>query len=258
MPRLAGWLLLLGVALMGQALAEIPPAEKRSGFEFMSRETQTMQSDDTGNPGMLWVLDGERLWQEPQGAAGQSCASCHGDAVKNMRGVAARYPAWDAASRRPIDLAGRVNRCRETKQSVQPLALESQELLALVAYVGYQSRGVRLTEVTDGRLAPFRENGRRFFERPMGQLQLSCAACHDELWGKRLGGNLIPQAHPSGYPLYRLEWQTLGSLQRRIRNCLTGVRAEPFAFGAPEMIDLELYLKHRAAGLPLETPAVRP
>jgi L-cysteine S-thiosulfotransferase len=258
MPRLLGWLLLLGAALVGRALAEIPPGEKRSGFEFMSRETQAMQSDDTGNPGMLWVLDGERLWQEPQGAAGKSCASCHGDATKNMRGVAARYPAWDATSRRPIDLTGRVNACRATKQVVRPFALESQELLSLVAYVGYQSRGVRITAVTDSRLAPFRENGRRFFERRMGQLQLSCATCHDDLWGQRLGGNLIPQAHPSGYPLYRLEWQTLGSLQRRIRNCLTGVRAEPFAFGAPEMIDLELYLKHRAAGLPVETPAVRP
>ncbi|WP_460427902.1 FAD-dependent oxidoreductase [Azotobacter armeniacus] len=75
-----------------------------------------------------------------------------------------------------------------------------------------------------------------------GQLDLSCAACHDDNWGKRLGGSLIPQAHPTAYPLYRLEWQSLGSLQRRMRNCMIGVRAEPFDFGAPELVDLELYL----------------
>ena len=43
-------------------------------------------------------------------------------------------------------------------------------------------------------------------------------------------------AHPTGYPLYRLEWQDVGSLQRRLRNCMSGMRAEPFAFGSPEHV----------------------
>ena len=47
-------------------------------------------------------------------------------------------------------------------------------------------------------------------------------------WGRHLGGAPIPQAHPTGYPLYRLEWQGLGSLRRRLRNCMTGMRAEPY------------------------------
>ena len=50
----------------------------------------------------------------------------------------------------------------------------------------------------------------------------------------------------------------MGSLQRRIRTCMTGVRAEPFAFNSIEMAELETYLASRAAGMPLETPAVRP
>ena len=74
----------------------------------------------------------------------------------------------------------------------------------------------------------------------------------------RLGGSPIPQAHPTGYPIYRLEWQGLGSLQRRLRACMSGVRAEPFAWGAPELVELELYLARRARGMPLETPGVRP
>ena len=69
---------------------------------------------------------------------------------------------------------------------------------------------------------------------------------------------MIPQAHPTGYPIYRLEWQSVGSLQRRMRNCMIGVRAEPYAFGAPEFTALELYLRSRAEGLPVETPGVRP
>ena len=39
----------------------------RSGFEDMSRDSQAMQRDDTANPGMLWVLDGEALWAAKAG-----------------------------------------------------------------------------------------------------------------------------------------------------------------------------------------------
>lgn len=248
----------LALTLGDSAIADILAKDKRSGFDFMSQQTQAMQTDETSNPGMFAVIDGERLWQQPHGSANKSCANCHGDAAKSMRGIAARYPAYDEASKKPIDLAGRINRCRETRQSAAPLAHESDELLALTAYVAYQSHGMPITPATDSRLQPFRDNGRRWFERRLGQLQLSCASCHDARWGARLGGSIIPQAHPTGYPLYRLEWQTVGSLQRRLRGCLVGVRAEPFQFGAAEYVDIELFLMSRAAGLKMETPAVRP
>jgi sulfur-oxidizing protein SoxA len=50
----------------------------------------------------------------------------------------------------------------------------------------------------------------------------------------------------------------MGSLQRRIRNCVSGVRAEPPPFNSAEMVELELYMAQRSAGLKIETPAVRP
>lgn len=247
------------LALSGSCVAaDIPPKDKRSGFDFMSPQTQAMQTDETSNPGMLWMIDGQRLWQQPQDTANKSCASCHDDAAKSMRGVAARYPAYEEAAKKPIDLAGRINRCRESRQSAAPLARESDELLALTTYVAYQSHGMPIAPASDSRLKPFRDNGRRWFEQRLGQLQLSCASCHDDRWGARLGGSIIPQAHPTGYPLYRLEWQSVGSLQRRLRGCLVGVRAEPFPFGSPEYVDIELFLMSRAAGLKMETPAVRP
>jgi sulfur-oxidizing protein SoxA len=248
-------LLLTGV---GSATAEIPAKDRRSGFDLMSPQTQAMQADDTSNPGMFAVIEGERLWKAPQGTGGKSCASCHRNAEQSMRGVAARYPAFDEATKRPVDLAGRINRCREKQQSAPLLARDSDELLALTTYVAHQSRGMPVTPAADPRLQPFRDQGRRWFEQKLGQLQLSCASCHDDRWGARLGGSIIPQAHPTGYPLYRLEWQSLGSLQRRLRGCLVGVRAEPFEYGAPEYVDIELFLMSRAAGLKMETPAVRP
>ena len=131
-------------------------------------------------------------------------------------------------------------------------------MLSLETYVAHQSRGLPVAPDTDPRLLPFRERGRALFGQRMGQLDLSCSQCHDGLAGLRLGSSPIPQAHATGYPVYRLEWQGLGSLQRRLRNCMSGVRAEPFAYGAPELVELELFLAWRSRGMPLETPAVRP
>jgi L-cysteine S-thiosulfotransferase len=256
---ISGSPILIVLAIATSIIAgEIPQAERRSGYDFMSGETRAMQDDDTANPGMLWVLEGASLWQRKTGAAARACADCHGDAGASMKGVAARHPAFDAARGRPINLEQRINACRVERQQAPPLAWESRELLALTAYVARQSRGLPIDVAGDPRTQPFVEAGRATFHRRQGQLDLACTQCHDEQWGRRLAGNVIPQAHPTGYPLYRLEWQSLGSLERRLRNCLVGIRAEPYEYGAPELVDLELYLMWRARGMTLEAPAVRP
>ena len=157
-------------------------------------------------------------------------------------GVAAHYPVFDVDYKRPIDLGERINICRSKRQNATPFRFESKELLALTAFVAHQSRGAAIQVTIDERLRPFLAIGRELFERRQGQLNISCAQCHDDNWGKRLAGNVIPQAQPTGYPLYRLEWQSLGSLQRRLRNCLTGMRAEAYPYGAIEYVELELYL----------------
>jgi L-cysteine S-thiosulfotransferase len=231
--------------------AEIPIAERRSGYEFMGRETRAMQDDDVTNPALLWLLDGEALWNKKEGSAGVACAECH----SSMKGVAARYPV---VRKSPVNLEQQINVCRTERQKAPALAYESRDLLALATYVARQSRGMPIDIAWNETTGPFLAAGRDTFNRRQGQLNLACAQCHDDNWSKRLAGSVIPQAHPTGYPLYRLEWQAVGSLQRRLRGCLFGIRAEVPAYGAPELVELELYLMWRARGMTLETPAVRP
>jgi L-cysteine S-thiosulfotransferase len=217
--------------------SEIPLAERRSGYEFMSRETRAMQDDEITGPAVLTLLDGEALWSK------LGCGSCH----TNMKGVAARYPAM---------VGGKLTTLEQQVRHKNPeLAYESRDLLALTAFVAKQSRGMPI-EVSE--IKSNLEAGRAFFFKRQGQLNLACAQCHDDNWGKKLAGTPIPQAHPTGYPLYRLEWQGVGSLTRRLRNCLTGMRAELYPHGAPELVDLELYLMWRARGMKMDAPAVRP
>jgi L-cysteine S-thiosulfotransferase len=240
----------LAAALLLHGLAFAQGSDKRqSGYATMSKSTQALQDDDTQNPAFLWVKGGERLFST-------GCAGCH--KAEALRGVATRYPAWDKTSGKAITLQGRINACRVRHATQAALPAEHDDLLSLEAFVALQSRGLPIVANTDKTLTETLQQGARLWQQRLGQLDLSCAQCHDTLAGGQLAGSTIPQGHATGYPLYRLEWQGLGSLQRRLRNCMSGVRAEPFAYGSDEFTALELYLKQRAAGMALDSPAVRP
>jgi sulfur-oxidizing protein SoxA len=106
MTRAAAAVFMLAVLGAAAAAADIPFSERKSGYDFIARETRAMQDDDSANPATLWVLDGETLWQRKEGSAGKSCADCHGDAGTSMKGVAARYPGFNAVRLRKQGAAG--------------------------------------------------------------------------------------------------------------------------------------------------------
>jgi sulfur-oxidizing protein SoxA len=284
--RRPAWVLALWVvaaASTGLVSAQAPQA-RRSGLQDISPALQAMQTDDAQNPAMLAVADGAALWHQAASARGLACASCHGAAERSMRGVATRYPAFDAPSGRVLNLHARVNQCQQRHQQASPWLVEAPAALALGAYLGLQSRGLPIAPAAPPAPEPepalpsaaaappaaapaatapdtllaLQAQGRALWQQRLGQLNLTCAHCHDQHAGQRLAGALIPQGHATGYPAYRLEWQGLGSLQRRMRSCLVGVRAQPFEADAPEWLALEAWLALRAAGMPVETPAVRP
>ena len=257
----------LALAMAALVVALTSAAEPRkSGIDYASAATQTLQKDDAQNPGMLWVKDGQARWTERTGAANKACADCHGEIAK-MRGVAVRYPAMAAPSaatasatstQRVINLAQQINQCRVERQQASAWPAENASLLGLEAALAFESRTLPIAPPVQPLLAAAQARGEALYRQRIGQMDLSCRDCHDGLAGKRLGGNIIPQGHPTGYPIYRLEWQAVGSLQRRLRGCMTAVRAEPYPHGSSELLDLEAYLMKRAAGMPLETPGVRP
>lgn len=275
---------LMACAAMAQQRSIALP-DLRSGSAYMGQDLKTMQADDFANPGMLWVEKGEKLWHAPAGSAvpgsaegaaastaaiaapgtadGRAgakvaaCATCHSDAKTSMRGVAARYPVFDAKSKKLLNLEGRINQCRSQRQGAAALAYESEELLALTAYVAHQSRGLPLKVSITGAAQPHFENGRAQYQRRIGQMNLACMHCHEWNAGKRLLAEPISQGHGNAYPVYRLEWQAAGSLHRRLRACYFGVRADMPPPGSPELLDLELFLGWRAQGLAVETPGVR-
>ncbi len=255
--RAARLLLAAAFAAPGAQAQErgIPLDQLKSGSEFLGQDLRALQADEFANPGMLWVERGAKLWREPAGKKSLACASCHKEV--NMRWVAARYPRIDSRSGKLLNLEGRINLCRAQRMGAEPLRYESDELLALTAYLARQSRGVPIAVSIEGPARAHFEAGRASYNLRRGQMNLACAHCHDTNWGKLLLTETISQGHPNAYPAYRLEWQTMGSLERRMRACLSGIRAEMLPYGSQEYLDLELYLAWRAQGLPIETPGVR-
>ncbi|MBI1207099.1 MAG: sulfur oxidation c-type cytochrome SoxA [Azospirillum sp.] len=233
-----------------------PLTELISGYFFRSRETQALQDDDFLNPGFLWVEQGQDLWSKPEGEAGKSCADCHQDAAATMKGVGASYPKVQPDGKL-ANLEGRINLCRTQYMKAPELKYDSDPLLALTAYVRHQSRGMPVKVAIDGTAAPYFEKGKEFYYTRRGQLDFSCASCHETNYGHYLRADFLSQGQSNGFPTYRLKWQKLGSLHRRLEGCVQDTRGETFKRGSEEFLALELYLAWRGQGLPVETPSVR-
>jgi len=248
---------LIGTAVLdGTSHAEQSRPTIHSATEYLSVGMHAEQDDESRNRGMLWVDLGETLWNEPAGQSGKSCASCHG-ASEHLNGIAARYPRIDPATAQLLNLEGRINQCRINHQKAPALAYETNELLGLTAMIARHSRGMPVNVEIGGLAQSYFESGRQLWTTRQGQMNLACVQCHVDNVGRKLRGDTISSGVGTGYPAYRLEWQGIGSLHRRLRACQIGVRAVPFEQGAPEYLALELYLAWRATGTTLDAPALR-
>lgn len=247
-------LLTLTVLLAAATAAAQAP---RSGLDFQGEDIRRLQADDFANPAMLWAERGAAAWRQRRGRANNSCADCHGAAEQSMRGVAARVPAWDARRGGVSTLDVRIAECVVRQQGAAEPAPESELALALQAHVALQSRGMPLRVAVDGPAQAVFEQGRELYRTRIGQMNLACTHCHDQQAGKTLLMEKISQGQPTAWPAYRMEWQALGGIERRLRACFLGVRAEMPAYRSMDLAALQLYLAWRAQGLALEAPGVR-
>jgi sulfur-oxidizing protein SoxA len=231
--------------------------ELRSGYTYATPETRAMQDDDFVNPAMLWVDDGDVIWNTVDGAEGKSCATCHSDASDSMKGVATVYPKFDKKLGKMISLEQQFNVCRTERMKAKPWKWESHEMLSVTSYVRTQSRGMIMNVAIDGPTAPFFEKGKAFYNQRRGLLDMACANCHVDYAGGQVRANILTQGQSNGFPTYRLKWQKPGSIHRRFRGCNKQVRSTPYGYGSDEYVNLELFLAWRGNGLPVETPAVR-
>ncbi len=227
----------------------IEPGELKSGYAFISNDSQALQNDDFGNPGFLWVEKGAQLF----GTSG--CLDCHKS--EDFAGPVSAFPKRHKATGALINLQGQINYCRSERLGAAPYAYESEAMLGLVSFLKNQGAGRQLNYDISPDLQPHFNAGKDYFYQRRGQFNLSCAQCHDDNWGTKMRGDTISQGHINGFPTFRNDWQTLGSAHRRFQACNAGVRAQQSELGSQAYLQLEVYLKARGAGLKNETPSIR-
>jgi sulfur-oxidizing protein SoxA len=228
----------------------------RSGWTFRSAETQAMQMDDFDNPGMLAVESAMSDFTTAMGPDGESCASCH-DGPESLSNVRATYPQWDEERGEVQTVEMQVNECITERMGAEPWGYNSTEMINMSGLISWAGRGEIVDIAVDGPAAETWEMGRDLYYTRTGQLELSCANCHEDNYDNFIRADHLSQGQLTGFPTYRLKDARLVSVHSRFRGCIRDTRAETYAVGSPEFVALELYVMSRGNGLSVEGPAVR-
>ena len=231
--------------------------ERYSGWLFRDAATRDMQMDDFESPATIAVEAGAELWETADGTAGQSCMDCHGEASEGMAGVRARMPHVNGEGVL-WSMEDYVNNCRTNRMGAEAWRWSGAEMKAMTSFISMQSRGMSVAVQIDGPAAPYWEQGRDLYYTRFGQLEQSCANCHEESYGLYIRADHLSQGQINGFPTYRLKDAGMVSIHQRFRGCIRDTRAETFAEGSDEFRALELYVASRGMGLSVEGVSVRP
>ncbi|MBN2907026.1 MAG: sulfur oxidation c-type cytochrome SoxA [Rhodobacteraceae bacterium] len=231
--------------------------EIRSGWTFRTRETQALEMDDFDNPGMIFVEKAIEAWDTVDGTEGKSCASCHGTAEEGMAGVKAVYPKWNEAAGEVRTMEMQINDCRTNRMGAEEWKYSGGDMTDMVALIASVSRGTPMNVAIDGPVADTWAKGKEIYYTRFGQLNLSCASCHEENYDNYIRADHLSQGQTNGFPTYRLKNTKLNAVHDRFKGCIRDTRGVPFGVGSPEFVALELYVASRGNGLSVEGPSVR-
>jgi sulfur-oxidizing protein SoxA len=127
----------------------------------------------------------------------------------------------------------------------------------MVALLSSVSRGMPVDVAIDGPAQSTWEQGRDLYYARTGQLEMSCANCHEDNYGNHIRADNLSQGQINGFPTYRLKNAKLNSVHARFKGCVRDTRAQTYSPGSAEFIALELYVASRGNGLSVEGPSVR-
>ncbi len=227
-----------------------------SGWHFREDDTRAMEKDDFDNPGMVFVDRARDAWNAEMGSNGESCASCH-DGPESMKGLRTVVPRVDEASGKLMIMEDYINGCVTERMGLEAWGVTSDKMKDMLALISVQSRGMPMNVAIDGAAAPYWEHGKEMYYTRTGQLEMSCATCHEDNYGNFIRADHLSQGQLSGFPVYRLKSAGLVSAQQRFKGCVRDTRAETYKPGSDDFKALELYVMSRGKGLSVEGVGVR-
>ena len=165
------------------------------------------------------------------------------------------HVSWTEA--RLASLQMQINDCRENRMGAEKWKRDGGDMINMEALLASVSRGLPVNVAIDGPAQSTWEQGKELYYARTGQLELSCANCHEDNYGNMIRADHLSQGQINGFPVYRLKNTKLNGVQSRFKGCVRDTRAETYAVGSPEFLALELYVASRGNGLSIEGPSVR-
>jgi sulfur-oxidizing protein SoxA len=271
----------LALALLAQPApasdAPDPVADAKAFRDFYVKKFPKLKLDDFVNGPYSMNEDMRRQWEEkeqfpPYEFALEAGKEMFATPFKNGKtyadcfpnggiGVRQNYPYFDEKEGKVVTLELALNHCREANGET-PYSYVKDEMASLTAYMSFTSRGkpMDIKIPNDPRALAAYDNGKRYFYTRRGQLNFSCASCHVQSPGERIRAEILAPALGimNALPIYRSEWNGMGTTSRRLVTCNSQTRAVPLDPQSDEYRDLEYYLSYMSNGLPISGPGARP
>jgi sulfur-oxidizing protein SoxA len=270
----------LAVCLLGAAAPEpttTPVADQKAFQDYFKNRFPDVKFADFANgpyavnapmrkqweeimqfPPYDFALDEGKTAFETPFANGKTYADCF--ANKGI-GIRQTFPYFDTKTGQVITLDLAINRCR-TENGEKPLKYQTGMMASITAYMAETSRGkpfdIKIPD--DKRAQAAYEDGKKFFYSRRGQLNFSCASCHVGASGQRMRGDVLAPAIGilAAFPIYRSDWGSMGTIDRRFTSCSSQMRATPLPPQDVQYRDLEYFLSYMGNGIPISGPGTRP
>lgn len=201
------------------------------------------------------IEKGQALY-EKSFANGKSFASCFESPAS-----AADYPYFDNKRNEIISLTQAVNECLETNGE-KAWNTKKGDMANLQGYMAFSAQEEEKTvdvKIDSQAAADAYERGKEYYYTQRGYLKLNCAECHVDGAGKRVRNEKLSQllGHTTHFPVYRLKWKSLGTLERRMSGCIKDQGQVPPKDTSNEMKELIFFMSYMSNGMKIDGPDIR-
>jgi sulfur-oxidizing protein SoxA len=202
------------------------------------------------------AIDAGAALYEKKFANGNSLAICFPDPT-----IGGDYPMFDESRKAVVTLTQAINEC-VTANGEKKWNEKKGDMANAQAFFANKTKEAEKKvniKIESAEAAAAYERGKEFYYTQRGYLNLSCATCHVQGAGQRVRNESLSQllGHTTHFPVYRLKWQGVGTLERRMEGCVKDQGQNPIKPSSKEMKELLYFMAYMSNGMAVDGPDIR-
>lgn len=171
------------------------------------------------------------------------------------------YPKYDDKSHQVITLTQAINDCliNYGEKKLNPKKGKLADIEAYFAAKAAEEEKTINVKINSAEAAAAYERGKKYYYSQRGYLKLSCANCHVQGAGKRVRREYLSPllGATTHFPVYRLKWNGLGTIERRLSGCIKDTGQQPPKPTSQDMKELIFFMYYMSNGMKFDGPDVR-